>query len=48
MQRWLEKAIQKDLKEKIVLLAGPRQVGKTTVSRSLFSKKFETSNRLNY
>lgn len=38
MQRWLEKSIQKDLKEKIVLLAGPRQVGKTTVSKSLFSK----------
>ena len=35
MKRYLEKAIVKDLKEKIVFLSGPRQVGKTTLSRQL-------------
>jgi len=35
MERYLEKYIRKDLKEKIVLLSGPRQVGKTTLSRQL-------------
>ncbi len=37
MQRYLEKYIKKDLKEKIVLLSGPRQVGKTTLSKQLTS-----------
>ena len=31
----MEKFIRKDLEEKIVLLSGPRQVGKTTVSKQL-------------
>ncbi len=35
MQRYLETAIKNDLQEKIVLLSGPRQVGKTTLSRQL-------------
>jgi uncharacterized protein len=35
MKRFLEPHIKKDLKEKIVLLSGPRQVGKTTLSRQL-------------
>jgi len=35
MERYLEKYIQKDLKQKIVLLSGPRQVGKTTLSLQL-------------
>jgi len=35
MERYLEKYIWKDLKEKIVLLSGPRQVGKTTLSIQL-------------
>ena len=35
MERYLEKYIKKDLKEKIVLLSGPRQVGKTTLSVQL-------------
>lgn len=37
MRRYLEEPIKKDLKEKIVLLSGPRQVGKTTLSRQLLS-----------
>ncbi|MBC2716362.1 MAG: ATP-binding protein [Desulfobacteraceae bacterium] len=35
MKRYLEKHIQKDLKDKIILLSGPRQVGKTTLSKQL-------------
>jgi len=35
MERYLEKYIRKDLKEKIVLLSGPRQVGKTTLAKQL-------------
>ena len=37
MERYLEKPIRQDIKEKIVLLSGPRQVGKTTLSRQLTS-----------
>jgi len=37
MQRYLEKYILEDLKEKIVLLTGPRQSGKTTLSKMLKS-----------
>jgi predicted AAA+ superfamily ATPase len=35
MQRYLVSPIQSDLKEKMVLLGGPRQVGKTTLALSL-------------
>jgi len=35
MERYLEKYIKRDLKEKIVILSGPRQVGKTTLSKQL-------------
>jgi predicted AAA+ superfamily ATPase len=35
MHRYLENAIRADLGTKIVLLSGPRQVGKTTLSRQL-------------
>jgi len=37
MERYLKKYIQEDLKEKIVLLTGPRQSGKTTLSKMLTS-----------
>jgi predicted AAA+ superfamily ATPase len=37
MRRTLENPIIKDLKNKIVLLSGPRQVGKTTLSKQLMS-----------
>lgn len=37
MDRYLTSAIKKDLEKKIVLLSGPRQVGKTTLSKNLFS-----------
>ena len=35
MERYLENFIRSDLNEKMVLLSGPRQVGKTTLSRQL-------------
>jgi predicted AAA+ superfamily ATPase len=35
MRRYIEKHILEDLREKIVFLSGPRQVGKTTLSRQL-------------
>ncbi|MCK4827419.1 AAA family ATPase [bacterium] len=35
MERYLKPHIKNDLQEKIVLLSGPRQVGKTTLSRQL-------------
>ncbi len=37
MRRYLEEPIKKDLQEKMVILSGPRQVGKTTLSRQLVS-----------
>lgn len=37
MKRYLVKFIRKDLADKIVLLSGPRQVGKTTLSKQLTS-----------
>jgi predicted AAA+ superfamily ATPase len=36
MERPLASAIRKDLDEKLVILSGPRQVGKTTLAKSLF------------
>ena len=36
--RYLKKYIQKDLTKKMVFLAGPRQVGKTTFALSLLKK----------
>lgn len=35
MKRYLESFIIKDLADKIVLLTGPRQCGKTTISQQL-------------
>jgi uncharacterized protein len=35
MNRYLENSIRKDLFKKMILLTGPRQVGKTTLSRNL-------------
>ena len=37
MRRYLHDFIVKDLQRKCILLSGPRQVGKTTLARSLFS-----------
>ena len=35
MKRYLENQIRDDLKQKIILVSGPRQVGKTTLSKQL-------------
>ena len=35
MKRYLEEKIKKDLGKKIILLSGPRQAGKTTLSKML-------------
>lgn len=43
MERKLKTPIQADLETKIVLVSGPRQVGKTTLSKTLF-KNFEYLN----
>jgi len=37
MQRYKEDIIRQDIEDRIVLLSGPRQVGKTTLSKALFS-----------
>ena len=43
MERYLKKYIQEDLDKKIILLTGPRQVGKTTLSKIL-KKNFDYFN----
>ena len=35
MERYLERYLKKDLKERIVILSGPRQVGKTILSKQI-------------
>ena len=47
MLRLQQKLIAKDLEEKIVLLAGPRQVGKTTLAKSL-AQTWQKTQYLNY
>src|SRR5579872_1109214 len=47
MERFQKKAIQRDLDKKMVLLAGPRQVGKTTLTKEL-AKEYSSSVYLNY
>lgn len=42
MNRYLKQAIMADLKEKMVFLGGPRQVGKTTLALSLLNNGRET------
>ena len=35
MKRYLDERVRQDLQKKMVVLTGPRQVGKTTLSRQL-------------
>ncbi|MBI4398097.1 MAG: ATP-binding protein [Candidatus Omnitrophica bacterium] len=44
MKRSLEHPIKEDLNKKIILLSGPRQVGKTTLSKTLYPKNSEYFN----
>lgn len=47
MEREQKQAILRDLKKKMVLLAGPRQAGKTTLSKDI-AKEFKSSVYLTY
>jgi predicted AAA+ superfamily ATPase len=40
-RRRIEAGLREDLEEKMVLLAGPRQVGKTTVAKRLLAEEGE-------
>ncbi|MCP4665050.1 MAG: AAA family ATPase [Deltaproteobacteria bacterium] len=37
--RYVKEPIRQDLEEKMVFLSGPRQVGKTTLAKTLLKKK---------
>ena len=37
IKRAITKSLKKDLEDKLIILSGPRQVGKTTLSRSLYA-----------
>ena len=37
MRRYLQDQVKADLREKMVFVGGPRQVGKTTLAKSLLS-----------
>jgi predicted AAA+ superfamily ATPase len=41
--RYLTKNIREDLKEKMVFLGGPRQVGKTTLARDIIARNYKSS-----
>lgn len=47
MERYQKQAILRDLQKKMVLLAGPRQTGKTTLAKSI-AQEFKSSIYLNY
>ena len=38
MQRYLDDRVRQDLQKKMVVLTGPRQVGKTTLSQQLLTE----------
>ena len=43
--RYIESGIKQDLKRKMVFLAGPRQVGKTTFAKDLLRTAGFTANK---
>src|SRR3989338_3751292 len=45
MNRYLTKQVNKDISRKMVFLGGPRQVGKTTLAKSL---KYQSKHYLNW
>lgn len=48
MDRYLEKHIISDLEKKMVFIGGPRQVGKTTLAKSIMEKYFKGGVYLNW
>ena len=46
--RYLLSYLKKDLKKKMVFLGGPRQVGKTTLTRDILAKKYKTFRYFNW
>ncbi len=46
--RYLEPYIVDDLKQKMVFIGGPRQVGKTTLAQTIMKKHFENGRYLNW
>lgn len=48
MKRYCDKFIEKDLLKKMVFLGGPRQVGKTTLSKQLLTGKWAHGEYLNW
>lgn len=48
MERYCEKFIQKDLFKKMVLIGGPRQVGKTTLSKRFLTGNWSNGEYLNW
>ncbi|HEY8271002.1 MAG TPA: AAA family ATPase, partial [Pseudobdellovibrionaceae bacterium] len=48
MDRYLKKALLKDLFKKIIIITGPRQVGKTTLSKSLLRELTKDFDYYNY
>ncbi len=47
-KRYLESYIKKDLKEKMVFVGGPRQVGKTTMAKLIGEKNYASFDYLNW
>ena len=43
IDRYLENYIRDDLKDKMVFISGPRQVGKTTLAKNIAQRDFPTS-----
>ena len=48
MKRYTEKFIKNDLAKKMVFLGGPRQVGKTTLSKSYLTDDWKNGEYLNW
>ncbi len=48
MKRYLSQTIVKDLKEKMVFVGGPRQVGKTTLAQKIGEEHFTHAEYLNW
>ena len=46
--RYLSPVIIKDLKDKMVFVGGPRQVGKTTLCRNIIAKHFKNPSYFNW